>query len=538
MPQVSAAGRILDAMAAAGAHHVFGLPGVHNLAFWRELHAGRPHIVGVRHEQTTVYAADGAARATGLLGAALTTTGPGAANALAAFGEAAASHSPVLLVASEVSSTLRRPGVVRGILHESADQAALFEPLAKAVYRPRTAEQVSDAVGEAITTALTWPRGPVYLDVPTDVLDHPAPPVEIARPRRVPPSGEQLAAATAEIDGAERVVLWVGGGTVAAGAESELDTLARRLNAPVVTTYGARGVLPDGHPCLVAAPPHEPEVAALLGKADLLLVVGSDLDGMNTRNWSMPRPPRLVSINCDPVDLDKNYPADVSVLADAMLALRELARTVAPRAAAWIDTAEVSAEVRTRLRGEDDGGGLALVEAVERAWPAEGAVLADMAVAGYWLGGYASMGRSRRLQYPVGWGTLGYALPAAIGPASVLGTPTLAVCGDGGVLFGVGELATLAQERLPVTVLVVDDACYGMLRYDQQRIGDPERGVHLTAPDFPALARSFGLDVIDLPGDRGLPDALHDAAGRPGPHLIHLSASFTPPRTTSPRWHD
>jgi thiamine pyrophosphate-dependent acetolactate synthase large subunit-like protein len=537
MPQVSVAGRILDAMAAAGADHVFGLPGVHNLAFWRELHAGRPRIVGVRHEQTSVYAADGAARATGSLGAALTTTGPGAANALAAFGEANASHSPVLLVASEVSSTLRKPGVVRGILHESADQAALFEPLAKAVYRPRTAEQVSDAVGEAITTALTWPRGPVYLDVPTDVLDHPAPPVEIATPRRVPPPAEQLAAAIAEIDGAERIVLWVGGGTVAAGAESELDTLARRLNAPVVTTFGARGVLPDGHPFLVAAPPHEPEVAALLRDADLLLVVGSDLDGMNTRNWSMPRPPRLVSINCDSVDLDKNYSPDVSVLADAMLALRELAHTVAPRAAGWINATEVSAEVRTRLRGEDDGG-LALVEAVEQAWPAEGAVLADMAVAGYWVGGYASMGRPRRLQYAVGWGTLGYALPAAIGPASVSGTPTLAVCGDGGVLFGVGELATLAQEQLPVTVLVVDDACYGMLRYDQQRIGDPERGVHLAVPDFPALARSFGVDAIDVPKAECLPDALRDVAGRPGPHLVHLTASFTPPRTTSPRWHD
>ncbi|MCG5213624.1 thiamine pyrophosphate-binding protein [Streptosporangium sp. KLBMP 9127] len=533
----SAAGRILNAVAAAGTDHVFGLPGVHNLAFWREQGAGGPRIVGVRHEQTTVYAADGASRATGSLGVALTTTGPGAANALAAFGEAAASQSPVLLVASEVSSTLRRPGVVRGILHESADQAALFEPLAKAVYRPRTAEQVSEAVSAAISTALTWPRGPVYLDVPTDVLDHPAPPVETSQPRRVPPSAEQITAAVAEIDRAERVVLWVGGGTVAADAEAELDTLARRLNAPVVTTYGARGVLPDGHPCLVAAPPHEPEVAALLGDADLLVVVGSDLDGMNTRNWSMPRPPRLVSINCDPVDLDKNYSPDVPVLADAALALRELAHAVAPRTAGWIDALDVSAKVRARLRGEDDGG-LALAEAVEQAWPVEGAVLADMAIAGYWVGGYAAMGRPRRLQYPVGWGTLGYALPAAIGPATVSGTPTLAVCGDGGLLFGVGELATLVQEQLPVTVLVVDDACYGMLRYDQQRIGDPERGVHLAAPDFPALARAFGVDVIDLPGDGDLPGALREAAGRPGPHLIHLQASFTPPRTTSPRWHD
>ena len=106
------------------------------------------------------------------------------------------------------------------------------------------------------------------------------------------------------------------------------------------------------------------------------------------------------------------------------------------------------------------------------------------------------------------------------------------------MLFAIGELATLAQEHLPVTVLVVDDSSYGMLRYDQQRMGDPERGVQLKAPDFPALGRGFGIDVIDLPGAEALPEALREAAARPGPHLIHLRASFIPPRTTSPRWHD
>jgi thiamine pyrophosphate-dependent acetolactate synthase large subunit-like protein len=538
MEQVTVAGRVLDALAAIGTERVFGLPGVHNLAFWREQRPGRPRIVGVRHEQTTVYAADGAARATGLLGVALTTTGPGAANAVAAVGEAAASHSPVLLVASEVSGRLRRPGIVRGILHESADQAALFEPLAKAVYRPRTAEEVAQALGEAITTALTWPQGPVYLDVPTDVLDHSGPAVRVGEPQRVVPAADLLAAAVAEIERAERVVLWAGGGTVQGGAEAELDVLARRLNAPVVTTFGARGVLPDGHPCLVAAPPHEPEIADLIAGADLMVAVGTDFDGMNTRNWSMPRPPRLVSVNCDPADLDKNYPPDVGVLGDARTALRELARGVAPRPAGWADAAGLRTKVRARLRGEDGDGPLGLVEAIEEAWPAAGAVVADMAVAGYWVGGYASMGRSRRLQYPVGWGTLGYALPAGIGPASVSGTPTLAVCGDGGLMFAVGELATLAQEQLPVTVLVVDDACYGMLRYDQERLGDPEQGVHLATPDFPALARCFGLDAIEVPGVAELPGALRQAACSGGPMLVRLPAALVPPRTTSPRWRD
>jgi acetolactate synthase-1/2/3 large subunit len=165
-------------------------------------------------------------------------------------------------------------------------------------------------------------------------------------------------------------------------------------------------------------------------------------------------------------------------------------------------------------------------------------VVVDMAVAGYWVGGYARMSRPRRLQYPVGWGTLGYALPAAVGAATA-GRRVLAVCGDGGLAMGYGELSTLVQERLDVTVLVVDDGGYGMLRYDQDRAGDPHAGVDLTGPDLPALAAAFGLPAVDLGADLDrLPGTLAQAASRPGPSLVRLAARLLPPRTTSPRWHD
>ncbi|HXV93372.1 MAG TPA: thiamine pyrophosphate-binding protein, partial [Pseudonocardia sp.] len=158
--------QVLDVLRAHGASVVFGLPGVHNLAFWN---VPEPPVV-VRHEQAAGYAADGWARVTGRLGAAVVTTGPGAANAVAAFGEAAACGSPVVLVASEIPAALHRPGRVRGVLHESRDQAGLFRPLAKAVFTPRTPAEVAHAVVAAAVTALRAPRGPVYLDVPADVL--------------------------------------------------------------------------------------------------------------------------------------------------------------------------------------------------------------------------------------------------------------------------------------------------------------------------------------------------------------------------------
>ena len=162
----------------------------------------------------------------------------------------------------------------------------------------------------------------------------------------------------------------------------------------------------------------------------------------------------------------------------------------------------------------------------------------DMAVAGYWVGGYASAPAPRKLAYPVGWGTLGFGLPAAIGPAAA-GHPVIAVCGDGGLAMALGELATLVQQRLPVTVLVVDDGGYGMLRYDQARSGDPTVGVDLLTPDFVGLAAAFRLPATGVRSVRdGLAEALAKGVASGGPNLVHVGARLTPPRTTSPRWHE
>ena len=526
--------QILDTAAAHGARTVFGLPGVHNLAFWRG--AGRTPLV-VRHEQTAVYAADGWARSTGVLGAAVVTTGPGAANAAAAFGEAAAVGSPVLLVASEIPQALRREGRLRGVLHESRDQAAIFAPLAKDVFTPRTPEEVAVALDAAVATALLHPRGPVYLDVPADVLGQPARPL----PRRAEVPWLELVPAAAELDVAAavltdaRVVIWVGGGAV--DVEPSVAVLAEHLGAPVVSAFQARGCPPTDHPAAVGLPPHEPEVAGLIADAEVLLAVGGDLDGMNTRNWTMPRPPRLVRLDPLPPRDPPEWAPDAAVagrLGDALRGLRERLPTRAP----WAPKG-LRADVLARLAADPaTAEAMALVEAVQQAATEDTVLVCDMSVGGYWVGGYAAVPAPRRLGYPVGWGTLGFGLPAAIGAAAA-GHPALAVCGDGGVLMGIGELATLVQERLPVTVLVVDDGGYGMLRYDQVHAGDQPTGTELRAPDFPAVARAFGLPAVAVPAigpelSRALAAGL--AGGRP--NLVHVPARLTPPRTTSPRWHE
>ena len=497
---------VVRALERAEVEVVFGLPGVHNLALWRALAESPVRLVGVRHEQAAAYAADGYARATGRVGVALVTTGPGAANTLGAVGEAWASRSPVVVIATDVSTKLRREGVHRGLLHEVPGQRDLFAPLTKATFRAESAQELGSLVADALATALAPVARPVFLEIPTDLLPAPAG-EEGSRGSAVPRgvadvSADSLARALAVVAEAERPLIWAGGGAVAAGASGAVGFLAERIGAPVLTTYSARGLLAPDHPCLVGLPPHVPEAGGLWDAADVVIAIGSDLDGMMTQNWAQPAPPRLVAVNVDPLDATKNYDAAVVVEGDAARVATALAAELSPRGeldALAARLGEARAAARERMAGEfaDE---LRFLYAFAAAVPADATVVCDMCIPGYWLGGFHPVPAPRRLAYPMGWGTLGWAFPAAIGSALGGRGPAVAVCGDGGFLFACGELATVAQERPPLTALIVDDGGYGMLRYDFARTGDDPVGVDLQTPDFVALARSFGVEAEAVDG--------------------------------------
>ena len=553
----TAADLLVRALEHAGVRVVFGLPGVHNLPAWEALRRSAVRVVGVRHEQTAAYAADGWARATGNVGVALVTTGPGAANTLGAVGEAWASGTPLLVIATDVPLALRRPGVVGGALHEAADQRAMFAPVTKATVRVEDPADLGHATAQALATALSAPQRPVFLEVPADVLaaavtgDEP-----VAADVPAFAESSDAEAALPFLLAAERPLVWAGGGALRAGAGPAVGALARRLGAPVLTTYSARGLL-AGDPSLVGLPAHVPEAGALWDRADLVVAVGSDLDGMNTMNWRLPQPPRLVAVNVDAADAGKNYRADAVVVADAVLGCEELLEALdeggerepagyaspvcelpGMAADAWPgDLHGRRATARRRLR-EEHPQELAFLDAFARAVPPDAVVVADMCIPGYWLAGFHDVPAPRRFQYPMGWGTLGYALPAAIGAALASPAGAVAVCGDGGFLFACGELATVAQERPPLTLVIVDDGGYGMLRFDQQRTGAQSFGVDLITPDHVALAHAFGLrgEAVDGLGD-AFAQALAAHVADPGPTVLVARAALTPPPTTSPRWH-
>jgi thiamine pyrophosphate-dependent acetolactate synthase large subunit-like protein len=529
---------LVDALRELGVELAFGLPGVHNLAVWEACAEAGIRLVGVRHEQAAAYAADGYARATGQLGVAVVTTGPGAANTLGATGEAMTSGAPVLVIATDIPSTLRRPGVYRGVLHETRDQAAMFAPVTKAA---TTAAAAADLYADALRAgreALRAPTGPVYLGVPTDLLTAPVAQRTTASTLAPALPEPDLDAALALIERAERPLLWVGGGAVRAGAGDAVGLLAERLAAPVVTTYHGRGVLPPDHPCLAPATTHVPAVGALWDEADLVIAIGSDLDGMTTQNWRMPQPPALLAINIDAADAGKNYHADHVLVGDARSVTERLAAAVPGRDGLdvlAVQTESLRTHVAALVREEEPQAAL-LLDTFDRLLPADTTVLADMCIAGYWVAGFHRVPGPRRLAYPMGWGTLGFAFPAALG-AAVSGR-AVAVVGDGGFLFACGELATAVQERLPLTVVLVDDGGYGMLRFDQVQAGVPTRGVDLVTPDFVALAGAFGVPAEAVDGfGEAFEAALAKSLETDGPSLIAVQAALTPPPSTSPRWY-
>ncbi len=539
-----AARHVVRALSGLGARVAFGIPGIHNLALWDAIaREGTIRLVTVHHEQTAAYAADGYARATGTPGLCLTTTGPGAANTLAAVGEAWASHSPLLVLASDIATGLRRPGVVRGSLHECADQAALFVPVTKARFVVSRAQELADTVAAAWRTASAAPSRPVYVGVPTDLFSEVVSPGS-ALPPPAPlsaPNPRALEAAARLLDASPSVVVWVGSGAVASEAGPAIARLAEHLGAPVITSHRARGLVAPGHPCYVGLPPHEPAVGEVLAASDCLLALGTDFDGPMTRNWAMRRPRSLVHVNLDLDDLRKNFPADIEVQADAGLAAAALRDACRPRRIdlpalrARLDG--VRAAVWDEIRGSAATAPAAgFIDALKRVLPLDARLVTDMTLPGHWVVGYFPVAAPRRVFSP-GWGTLGMGLPAALGVAAAGVGPVLAVAGDGGLLYASAELATAVRESLPVVTLLFDDGGYGAIRYDQAARQQQRFGVDWESPDFVAMARAMRMPAERVSGvGEELEAALGRAFARGGPGLVVAQGSLPPPRSISIRW--
>jgi acetolactate synthase I/II/III large subunit len=515
---------VAEALEGLGAEVCFGVPGVHALAIWEGLRSTRLRAVGFRTELNAGFAADGYARVSGRPAPLLLSTGPGALISLAALMEAASAHVPVVAVASQIPSEL--VGRRRGYLHELADQLASFAPVVKWSARAESAGAIPELLAEAWRRALTPPSGPVFIEIPVDYLGGEtsvSPPKELdARPPAPPlPDVGEAARLLSE---AKRPVVWAGGGVVRSGAWEELADLADRLDAPVVTTYMGKGAFPEDDPLSAGSACDEGAFRELVETADVLLCVGTELGAETTGQYRFSFAGRLIQVDADPGRIGATYPA-LGLVGDARAVLAALAPRVESRSRDGIErAARVRRRIERGLAGQRHPLEEGLVETIRTVLPRQGAHAWDMTILAYWAAAHFPALAPRRFLYPLGSGTLGYAWPAALGASLALpGTPALAVVGDGGVLYGLQELATARQHGLDAVLLIVDDGGYGILRdYQRDSFGETI-AVDLEQPDFPALAHAFGV-----PAESTTPEALHAALeralARDGPALVHLPA--------------
>ncbi|TXH04532.1 MAG: biosynthetic-type acetolactate synthase large subunit [Nevskiaceae bacterium] len=531
---ITGAELIIQLLERQGVRRVAGIPGGALLPLYQALGAStRIRHILARHEQGAGFIAQGMARISGRAGVCFATSGPGVTNLLTAIADAKLDSVPLVCITGQVPRAL-----IGTDAFQEVKTGYLAEPITKANFIAQSAAELVDLIPEAFRIAEGGRPGPVLIDVPKDVqlervtlLDWPAPGRGYAPP---PPAPDALAWAARLIDGAQRPVLYLGGGVVKAGAQAEARALAERADLPTTTTLMALGTLPHGHPLALGMLGMHGACSTnqIIDECDLLIAVGARFDDRATgRVDQFCRHAKIIHIDADRRELGKLKTPTVGIEADARAALQALLPQVRekPRADWRRRVDALRAERPLRQPGRDDPlRPYGLIAAVAELAGPDAIVTTDVGQHQMWVAQAYPFARADRWLTSGGLGTMGFGLPAAIG-AALAQPDTRAVCfsGDASLLMNVQELATLAELNLDVKIVVLDNAALGMVCQQQTMFyGDRHVGSTFARPtDLCALAQAFGVPAIDL-GEAGDPRAaLQKAFAVPGPCLIRVPVS-------------
>lgn len=517
-----------------GVDRVFTVASVHNLPILEALSAGEDiQVVDVRHEQAAVHAADGYARATGRLGVAITSTGPGAANAMGGLFEAQFASSRVLMLTGQVET--RFLGRHRAYLHEAERQEDMLRSVSKAVYSVRRVSEIGDAVLTAGREAANGRPGPTAVEIPVDLQFGTADVGTLHAPpaRPTAPTPEQVAAAASMLSRARRPLIWAGGGVVSGNADAALRRLVERLRIPVVTSVQGRGSLPEDHELCLGVLATTSPLRERVESADVLLAIGTRFQMYSTDSWRLRLPESLVHVDIDQSILGRSYRPTVAVVADAVSAIEAIDAELVTVdvdpgwAADCIGAAAAARETEREGLGPDHRR---LVSIIRKHVPRGGAIVRDSTIPAYFWGDrLLPIVEPRTSMNPAG-AAIGPGLPLALGATMGRGERSVVLHGDGGLMLSIQELATLAQYDVPLTVCVFNDGGYGVLRDIQAATFSGSRhDVDLPAPDFVKLAGS-----MQVPGERVADVAAFERAfvsslGRSGPYLIEVDATALEP---------
>ena len=521
----------MDLLAANGIDTVFGIPGVHNLALYRGLDRRRDvrHVL-TRHEQGAAFAADGYARMTGRTAAAFVISGPGVTNALTAVAQARSDSVPLIIVASTPAGASLGRGW--GLLHELKDQHGVMDAVLDLTCTARSAEEAQAFLRRVFDEYSAGRTRPAYLGVPLDILaQDTALPVEVFAPSARPQApAEQVQRVAALLAGAQRPMVIAGGG--ARGAAAALRALVEGLDAYLVTTAAGKGILPEAHPAnLGCSLPYAP-TQQLIAEADVVVAVGTGLS--ETDIYTADRQAfrgRMVRVDIRDA-ADERHTADETVCSDAESFMGAVAAAVVkhgPSRSGWRSSAGAASLHRAAIDAGLDAPSQVLARglaAIRAALPADAAVFSDMTQIAY-LGNYAfPMDAPGGWHHPSGYGTLGFALPAALGAKiAAPHRPVLALHGDYGLQFTIQELGTAVEAGVSLPIVVWNNSALGQIRDDMIASGIAPIGVIARNPDFVALAEAWGARGVRIRDGAGLAAAVRSALQHAGPTLIEIDAA-------------
>ncbi len=539
MPMMTGGQAVVRALKAEGVEVVFGLPGAQIMHIYDGFY-NNPEIrlITCRHEQGTAYMADGYARSTGKVGVALVVPGPGAYNAGAAMATAYAASSPVLLISGQIDSAAI--GKDLGELHEIHDQLEFMKPVVKWNDLVVRAETIPAAIHDAIGHMKTGRPRPVEIEIPPDILGTTAD-IDLIEPEVYPRPAADAASIRSAADllaSAARPVILAGGGVNLADASNELEELAGLLGAPVLTTIAGKGAIPESNSLAMGSSAYGWGPGGdIMPQADVILAVGTRLGGIRPDpNASPSDVQKLINLNVDETEFGKTFPVTVGIAADAKVGLRLLADALRglSRHGSW-DVASLSAikaAALERMRASAPRQ-LAIVEGIRHAIPEDGFIISGISNVGAWSRLALTVLRPRTYITASYMGTLGYAFPTALGVK--VGNPdkaVVALCGDGGFMYGVGELATAVQYGINVVAVVFNNHAFGSTNRDQHlRFGGRVVGTELHNPDFVRLAESFGARGIKVAEPEDAPAAIKEAieGDRPTVVEVEMPGELDPP---------
>lgn len=533
MAMITGGQAVAETLASLGVTRVFGIVSVHNLPIYDALSLHPDiEVTNVRHEQAAAHAADAYSRVTGGLGVILTSTGPGAVNAIAGIYEAAFVSSQLLMITGQIESRFR--GKAKGFLHEYEKQPDMLGSVCRAVASVRYTEDISKDIAGVVDDIRRGRPQPGAVEIPIDLQYRTAEVQIVGSPdvERLSPDENLLDQAAELLQQAERPIIWAGGGVNISGAAHELTALAERLGAPVVTTIEGRGSISEAHELSLGFRTDRVLGMEIFEEADVVFAVGTRFQNYATRVWTLPMPENLIHVDVDAGVIGRNYSASVAVVGDAKLALQGMLDR--------IDSGNVDEQFVDRCRKirsadeqavqEEIGADHSqIVSIIRRLLPDACPVVRDSTVPGYtWGNRLLQIVRSRTSIRPAAV-AIGPGLPLAMGAAIGSETHALLVQGDGGLQLSIGELSACAEHQIPVIVLVFNDSGYNILRIIQDNVLGHKHGTELPTVDFVAVAEGMGVDAERVEGVEQFEPALQRALDRSGPTLLDIDMELLAP---------